>query len=977
VKQSRASSFAVLIVFILTILPGPAWSQSGRGRPRVPTRESAAPAPPPVNIPASTSVVKKEQTGSLSKFLLRNGITVVISEQHAAPIAATVAYFKAGRASEPVPANGISRLLANAIITGAGKNGSRAVTDLRALGGQLTADATDYGTSFNILSSPGKLPDALAVQAAMLKSPSLSDEELRLNALIESDDPAARAKAGLYKLVFPVAVATVEAQATREQALAFYRAHYRPENLIISVAGDVVTFNTLVKIQQLYADFGAAEASGGEAGAEPRKPNAGTGGPARTARPSPPGQKAKPEAARADATNIPPVSAEQGPPVSPPQPGLRYGTERADITQSIVTVGCRVSGSNLKEEAALELLAAIIARGRSSRLNRPTLDGTPSLTRADSDYIASADQGLLTVQMWVPPTAIDKAESDLFREMDRLRRELASEADIARARSVVEKNVVDEMATYLGRARLLARAEATGIGPRSALDYRTRIRAVTAQDIQGVAAKYFMPPNISVFEYESFSAPERTFDSDRFTKAVLAWAPAFGRGVEPGIITEATPDPATPLAQQGAERSLDEQAVFESVEPLAVKDFSTLNGPRAYVREDHSQPSVAVSILFQTGRLGEDETTSGLTELMVQSMLYGTERRSAVQVAHEIEQLGGELQTVSDPDFFGFTLSVLSRNVEPALKIVRDIIEGPAFRAEDVDRARAVQMGRIREARDSGLARSRDLLFEGLFSGHPYALPARGREEVVAKIKGEQLQAWHDKTVKRQFPLIIVVGDTQGSALVSSVVAGGFRRREVDRTFGARIPAPKPSVEKIESRNRRLSAFSLGFNGPKAGSPEVDVIKLIGAALSESGGRLLTELRDRQAVAYAADLENESLLTGGAIYLKLLTTSENESRARASALAELDRLARTGLTADEMQSAVEAATVDDLALLQHQEARALRYAQAIYSQKQAAEVDSLNERLSKLTTDDVKRVASQYFKPSLASTGAVRGTQKK
>jgi zinc protease len=842
----------------------------------------------------------------------------------------------------------------------------------------------------------------------MLKSPSLSDEGLRLLASVDSDDkesvkrrlssqppilyddPAAQSMAGLYKALSAGAAATVEAEGAdgpsrptaREQVLQFYRANYRPENLIISVAGDAPTFNTLVKIQQLYADFGKSGAGGEEAGPEPRKQGTGSSGsPAGNARQQAPGQKPRAETARPPASgpaaDTPPMAPAQAQSASPQQTGLRYGTDRADISQSIISVGCRVSGSNSAEGAALELLASVIGKGRSSRLNRSTLDGPPSATRAEADYAASGGQGLLTVQMWVSPSAIDRSESDLFRELERLRRELVNEAELARARSLVEKAVVDEVATYQGRARSLARAEVTGIGTRAAIDYRNRIRAVTARDIQKAAAKYIVPANIAVFEYESLSAPQRTFDSDRFAKAVLAWAPALGRSVEANEITEATPESATTPVQQGVERSLEEHAAFESMEPLAIKDFSTLNGPRAYVREDHSQPKVTVSILFQIGRLGEDEATSGLTELMVQSMLSGTPRRTALQVAHEIEQLGGEIQPVSDPDFFGLTLSVLSRNAEPALKIVRDLIETPAFRDEDVDRSRAVQVGRIRETRDSSLARSHDLLFEGLFAGHPYALPSRGREEVVTKIKSAQLQAWHEKTVKRQFPLVIIVGDTQGSALVSSVVAEGFRRREIDRTFAARIPAPKPSVEKLEQRNRKLSALSLGFAGPKAGSPEIDVIKLMRAALNDPGGRLLTELRDRQPIVQAASLDFEALLTGGAIYLQLLTPADNESRARASALAELDRLARAGLTPEEIKRAADAASVFELARLQHQEARVLEYAQVIFSQKQPSDVDAFNERLSKLTSDDVKRVASQYFKPSAASAGLVRGSQKR
>src|SRR5262249_9236996 len=368
-------------------------------------------------------------------------------------------------------------------------------------------------------------------------------------------------------------------------------------------------------------------------------------------------------------------------------------------------------------------------------------------------YLALNGAGLLTFQIRLAAgsregTSIDKAEAALFKELDRLRREVPSESEIARARAVLEKKFIDENANYLGRAGMLARAEAAGTGFAGVLGYRARIRAVTAEDVRRASARYLALSSTSVHEYEPFSSALRTFDAESFAKTVTVWAPGFAQPVDSAEV-RAVGAKSSPTVAQGPERAPERQTMIESVQPLPIRDFSTLNGPKAFVREDHSQQNVTVAILFQGGRDIEDTSTSGTTELMLRSILYGTPRRTGSQITDELEQLGANVRIVVEPDFFGFVLSALSRNADRALKLLRDAIEEPAFRDDDVVRARLGQIAWIRWERDSGVARSRELLLEALFPGHAYSLPKHGREETVTTLTSDKLRDWHSRLIKR------------------------------------------------------------------------------------------------------------------------------------------------------------------------------------------------------------------------------------
>lgn len=1033
-------------VALATTLPGAtALSQSGRGRPRVPQPSSTPSSSQPVVVPATTLVIKQEQAGTTSRFVLHNGMTVVINEQHATPEVAAVACFKSSQ-FEDWRNNGAATVIQRLILNGTVSHPpEHALIELRALGASFGAGVSQNSTNYSMVVSPARLKEALGIQASALQNPPLDEETMRreisnviednrlgisrdrelpssgvftsralapdseyaVARLMSLDDPAACSITRLIDLAFDgssmnassdSAVSTVNSKPdnsasinspvninalrsiTREEVIESYRSRYRPEKLIVSVVGDVSTFDTLVMIQQLYGTFGEPTQTPDKIGKVVEGPKRTGATSQKTRQDVPPSEN--PKSPHAEAVTVQPDQASEKITASGPETAqnkLRYAAGRADITQSIVSVGFHVPGTESKDSAAVEVLAALLCQGRGSRLSRSLIDGQMAANRIECDYLAGQKTGLLTMQMWSATDAregssIDKGEAALFKALDSIRREIPGEGQMARAKTVLEKKYLDETGTYEGRAKALAQAEADGRGFRSPLDYRARIRAVAAADVQRAAAAHLTIANASIYEYEPFSAAARTFDSDTFAKTVVTWAPGFAQPVESSSVRPAEATASLAPVPQGSERPAEQRIMMESVQPLPIRDYSTLNGPKAFVREDHSQPKVTIAILFQGGRVTEDTSTSGTTELMLQSILYGTPRRSFLQVSEELEQLGADVRIVAERDFFGFIVSVLSRNADRALKLVRDEIEEPAFKDEDIARARLGQISSIREARDLSVSRSRELLLQALFPGHPYSLPPHGREEVIASLTSDQLREWHSRLVKRQLPIAIIVGDTDGSALVSSQIAEGFKRRDVDNATQIKVPQLANAGENIEQRRREQTTLAVGFMGPKGESGDNTVLQLIEAAMNLEGGRLSSELSDKQNTISTSALDHKQMFVAGVIFASAMTSPGNEQRARAGLISQLGGMARGAMTVSELSSARALATTSQLALLQSQSQHALEYARAIFYRRQVADVDNFGEQSSKVSADDIRRVASAYFKVAAASAGVIRGT---
>jgi zinc protease len=818
-------------------------------------------------------------------------------------------------------------------------------------------------TEYIVLVSPDRVKDAIGILARTFQEAAFSEDEIRREAGLvvqeyacndgmlpphggDWNDPSAEARERLLGVAFsetnrqPV-VTDALATLTREQLAAVCSALYRPESTVISIVGGVNAFNILVETQRRFANLGKTE------------PAADSSAPGATGSASGERNSSTKPAVGAQA----PVQS--GPPATPPPERtnrLWYGNSHGDLARSVVTIGYRTDGLSLRDWLALEVLCTHAGRGRSSLFNRALLSARLAGCQPDAYLSRAGRAGLAVFQAGIPIQSIDKVESIIFKETDRLRREPVGPADVGRAKAVAEKRLVEATGSYELRARWIASAEAAWATLVRPSDYREGLLSISAEDLQYVAARYLSTANLFVYEREASSAPARTFDSDGFAATIKAWAPGLAQAV-------AYKERAATESKKAA-RTADDSLTTQSLQPMPVKDFSTLSGPRAFVREDHSQPQVAVGLLFQGGRIKEDETSSGITELMLRSMLQGTSRRTGAQVASDLEQLGAELEVVSEPDFFGVLLSVLSRNGEAALKTAREVLEEPVFRDEDIDRARSEQLSAVDAARDSSTVRARELLFRSLFAGHPYSLPPHGREDVIKKVTSEQLKSWYAATIKRQYPVVVVVGDTDGSALISAEVAERFRRNDTDKTLSAKIPRePSSQTEIVEQRQQLRTVVAFGVPGPRADNLSSSVLPVLrfGLDLSRSG--------QQNGLLY------DVLLTGGAIYSVTTVPASSESVVRTTLKEELERLGTTGLTAAEVDSIRAKAVVAYNSEMQSQRTLLFEYVRAVFGGRQASVVDELASSVSTVTSDDVKKFAGAYFKPSAFRAGVVRSVQ--
>jgi zinc protease len=393
---------------------------------------------------------------------LDNGLRVLLLEDQRSPIVSFQVWYRVGSRNEARGATGIAHFLEHLMFKGTPTHGPRQFARLvEQNGGQDNAFTSQDVTSYYVNIAADRLDLVLDLEADRMQHLLLDAKEIESErqVVIEErrtrteDDPGGYLGEEVSSIAFkahpygyPI-IGWMEdlRRITPEEIRAFYRTYYVPNNALVVAVGDFDAPRTLEKIR---ARFGAI----------PRGPDP------------------------------PPVHA-----VEPPTNGERRVVVRKQAQLPIVYVGYHAPNHRSPDAPALEVLSAVLAGGRASRIYRHLIYERRLALEAGGDYnYFSLDPNLFW--FWATPLpgqTPETLEGALLGEVERLKREPVGAEELQRAKNQIEAAFVFQEDSVHRRASLLARFELLG-GFAGKDAFLAQIRAVTAADLQRVARAWFL-----------------------------------------------------------------------------------------------------------------------------------------------------------------------------------------------------------------------------------------------------------------------------------------------------------------------------------------------------------------------------------------------------------------------------------------------------------------------------------------------------
>ncbi|MFH1018040.1 MAG: pitrilysin family protein [Pseudomonadota bacterium] len=866
------------------------------------------------------------------KRKLPNGLTVLVRPDRCLPVACVLTWVNVGYFNEPDPLTGISHYIEHLFFKGTPSRGVGAVAkETKEIGGYLNASTIYDSTYYYTVFRSRNLAKALEIQSDALLNPLFDAEEMakekeviiqELKRKCDNPDPYAWEK--LMEMSFRahrirrwrMGTEKEIRSYSRDDVLAFYDRYYRPGNTILAVVGDFDPEEAFARVEERYGVM--------------------------------PGRA---------------VDREGSPP-EPVQTEPHMSRITGDISQPLVKLGFHAPSLAHGDFHAMNFLSVLLGRGRSSRLYRSLKEEKRLVEGVGTALYASADVGFLTVEMELKPEQIAETEEEVFSELDRLEKDPPTPEEIERVRNIVEANFFAEKEDVMGQAYGLAYFESLG-GYEKSLEYVERMRAVSSRDLVRVAREYLRFSRMNLLEY----VPKRVgagAPAEQRLESLQKRVAARLEKVGPAVPPHETP-PASPIVF--AVRPTE--PIHKAMEPIQIPGGITL-----LHLQTKALPLASAAVYFPGGRLDETESNCGLTQFLLDGSLKGTEHRTAEEIAFGMESLGSAIRVEATADIFGYSMSLLSRNLEQGMDLISDVILHPTFPDREIEVERAATLAGIRRVKDDPFRRSIELFYKALYGHHPYGLPRNGTEASVEAFQRDQITDWYDQVFGWKKMVVAVVGDVERQRAVDLVGERFSVAKDAAEQPRAQIIPVLPDrglCEETEERDRKQTSLVIGFSGVSLKDERYFSLEVLRNILSGMGGRLFMELREKRALAYSVAAFNIGLLRGGAFFTYAAGSPDLEGEIKMRLASELERAKKRAPAADELEASKAYTQGSHAIALQGNTAQAFIHLHHFMVGRGLEAVSEYEKRVQDVNAEQVRHVAAEIIDLDRAAVGIVRG----
>jgi zinc protease len=853
------------------------------------------------------------------RFVLDNGLTVILHEDHSVPIVGVNTWYRVGSANERKGRTGFAHLFEHLMFLGS-QHVANGQFDrlLEEAGGDNNASTGNDRTNYYEVVPKNALELALWLDADRMATlgPTMTagkietEREVVKNERRESVEnrPYGRTEETLARHLFPQGhpysspvIGSMEDldAASVSDVREFFAQFYVPNNAILALAGD----------------FPAGEAE---------------------------------RLVRKYFSWIP-----RGPPTAPlrPPPVEIAGEDRIVLEDRVelsrLTLAWVTPARLRPGDAALDLAAEILSGDKTSRLYRRLVYETEVAQDVDAAQDSLALASIFRISATARPGhGLSEVERAIDEELARFRRDGPTPEELRKAKNVVE-------------AAFLRRLERVG-------------------GFGGIAdelAAYEMEAGEPDFFEQDLDAYRRVCPQD-IAEAVRAWLPATHR-----VVLSVVPTGKEKLAARTAgPESPRTENLAENVDwknppaPGAPSDVALPpivrsrlpNGLEVWVMEKHSAPIVRADVVVESGSSSDPTDEPGLADVTLASLVLGTKGRDALKVSSDANVLGAELAAAAGWDSSVVSLDVPSAHWGEGLDLLADVVLRPTFPEADLARLRRQRDAALREdLSEPRYLAERAFALDLYGPGHPYGRPPAGTLASIRKIDRRDVERSYERHFRAGSAAVVVVGDVEAAAAAAAVAArfGSWKGgTDSPPSFPARTPGPRILlVDKPGAAQSELRVGQVGVSRSFADYFPLEVMNtLLGGAYTS---RLNHNLRERHGWAYGADSIFSLRRVPGPFIASAAVHTDATAPALAEMLAEIRRIVAEAPTEEELRRAKNSLALSLPQTLETPGQIADRLDRLFSDGRPADFYDRFVARVAAVRAEDVRNVARETIRP--------------
>ncbi|MBT8477353.1 MAG: insulinase family protein [Gemmatimonadetes bacterium] len=378
--------------------------------------------------------------------------------------------------------------------------------------------------------------------------------------------------------------------------------------------------------------------------------------------------------------------------------------------------------------------------------------------------------------------------------------------------------------------------------------------------------------------------------------------------------------------------------------------------------------SVAAGVWVRRGTAHEQPEYRGIAHLLEHMVFKGTGRRTAQEIASDVEGTGGSLDAYTTHEHTSFQVRVPADHLGTGLDVLTDLAFSPALRADDLELEKAVVLEEISRTEDTPDDQVFELHSEFLYDGHPYGAPILGTRETVESIGADALRQMHREAYRPGNMVVAVAGQVDHDDLLRHVrdlwPVGEEHRAEENVPCLEKTAVGSRVTRRPGGRQVHLIAGGRGMNHS---NPLRHAAALVGQALGGGmSSRLFQKVREQLGLAYSVFSFQAFYARAGHLGAYLATSPETAGDARDVLLDELRSLAERGISSAELEDVKEQIKGQILLSLESPAARMHRLAGMVLYEEPYRDLDALVDLIEAVDLDQAAEVSRLYDPEGLA-----------
>ena len=376
--------------------------------------------------------------------------------------------------------------------------------------------------------------------------------------------------------------------------------------------------------------------------------------------------------------------------------------------------------------------------------------------------------------------------------------------------------------------------------------------------------------------------------------------------------------------------------------------------------------SVAFGAWIRAASLHEPREKMGVSHLLEHMVFKGTAKRSAKQIALELEALGGSLDAYTSREHTVYQARVLDEHLDIAADVIADFVFHPLLRKKDLELERKVVLEEIAMVEDTPDDLVYELHNEVLWGTHPYGYSILGTRDSVSALGVEDLQALHARAYHPSQLIVAASGNVEHDALLATLERTGWTAdRPGDATrLVAPVPIALPPLRKHVKRDGAQTHIVAGSATMAHGDPRRHALVLLSVLLGGGmSSRMFQRVREELGLAYAV-YTFQSLHADVGMHGVYVGTGPDTAREALDAIdAELASVAAHGLPADELAMGKSQLKGQITLSLESVSARMYRCAGVELYGEPYHTLDEMLALVNAVTEEQIAEVAREFFGP--------------